>query len=66
MLSGKLYYNDKINIHTSSKRYGHPMILIYALRHNFNFQRHPLYIHADCLLPMFNFVIAVVVILRKY
>jgi hypothetical protein len=35
MLSSKIYYNDKINIHTSSKCHGHPMILIYTLRHNF-------------------------------
>ena len=34
MLSSKIYYNDKTNIHTSSKRYGHPMILIYTLRQN--------------------------------
>ena len=33
---------------------------------DFNFQRHLLYINVDCLWPMFNFVIAVVVILRKY
>ena len=33
---------------------------------DFNFQRHLLYINVDCLWPMFNLVIAVVVILRKY
>jgi hypothetical protein len=33
---------------------------------DFNFQRHLLFIRADCLWPMLNFVIAVVVILRKY
>jgi hypothetical protein len=56
MLSGKLYYNDKNDIHTSSKRYGHPMILIYTLRHNF--MGHPMFsIYSLCQNVVINFII---------